>query len=113
PQNRIGRRHMKEKLRQAIAEKIRLGIESALFRRPWAGNDLAGLLTIYARRVDSIDEGHGLADEISQLLEAAIGVIVLGYFKTGQACRYATGKVASNLNLAGQGKHIRKQARLK
>src|SRR3546814_10940950 len=60
----IGRRHMKEKLRQAIAEKIRLGIESALFRRPWAGNDLAAFLTVYARRIDSIDEGHGLADEI-------------------------------------------------
>src|SRR5690606_19074077 len=47
PQNRIGRRHMKEKLRQAIAEKIRLCIESALFRRPRAGNDLAAFLTVY------------------------------------------------------------------
>ena len=66
-QDGVGRRHMKEKLRQTIVGQVDLPGEFFLFRRARAQDDLSVLFAFKLRCVHAVQKGQGLRQECIQI----------------------------------------------
>ena len=99
-------------MRQAVVEQVGLAGKTLFLRRAGLRHDLARGGVVEQCRIQAADEFQHGGNARLQVGKSQFLVLQLGHVHAGQPCRDAFGKVAGDLGLAQQGKHVGKKARL-